>query len=501
MENNYELKINNKEVFEFYNKHNLDFENINLIFFNILQKLITDVDSSFDENVSHKLLNKFNSLDSKIENINNSIIKYQNDVSTIFAYKFNECTKEYIGNLKLVLSSNNSENITPLIRDYNDKLFEKISNLLPKNQEVLSKDIETHFKLFNSSLVNETNKLLTSSFDKTNIDNFLSNINQSFNQSHTTLTTLISSSENKIENRINETERKMNELKELTSSNNSSQIILQNNINELLKKFENGSSKGNISEHLTYNILLTLYPCAHIEHVGNEQKETGDIILIRNNKPKILIENKDHDSKNVPKHEVDKFIRDCEIQNCSGIMFAQHRGITNKENFEIQIHNKNVLLYVHEVNFDNNIIKTSIEIVENFKIKLDEISYNTTDFTIETETLEEINKDFSEYINQKNNMIKLLKDFDEKMAHSINELKMPTLEKYLGSKFAYSFNQNDNICKFCEKFIPKSLAQHLRYCTAKKDFEHKNNTHSNIQESIINLEINNNIKKSVKPKK
>ena len=88
-----------------------------------------------------------------------------------------------------------------------------------------------------------------------------------------------------------------------------------------------------------------MYPCAQIDHVGNEQKETGDIILIRSNKPKILIENKDHTSTNVPKNEVDKFIRDCEIQNCSGIMFSQHRGISNKQNFELFL-NK-IMRFVH----------------------------------------------------------------------------------------------------------------------------------------------------------
>jgi hypothetical protein len=264
----------------------------------------------------------------------------------------------------------------------------------------------------------------------------------------------------------------MNDFKETLLLNNLSQKTLQDNVSEILKKFENGSSKGNISEHITYNVLLSLFPCAQIDHVGNEQKESGDIILIRNNKPKILIENKDHESKNVIKHEVDKFIRDCEIQNCCGIMFAQHRGICNKENFEIQIHNKNVLLYVHEVHFDKNIIKTAVEIVEHFKERLDELSFNNNEFTIETETLEEINKDFIMYINQKHNMIKLLKDFDEKMAHSINELKMPNLEKYLSSKFAYSFNQNSNLCKFCNKFVLKSMPQHLRHCPDAIEFEY-----------------------------
>ena len=170
--------------------------------------------------------------------------------------------------------------------------------------------------------------------------------------------TIISASETRVETRLNESDRKINEIKEITNSNQSSQQQLQSNISEILKKFENGSTKGNMSENILYNILLSLFPCATIDHVGNELKETGDIVLIRNNKPKILIENKDHESKNVTKQEVDKFIRDCEIQKCSGVMFAQHRGICNKEHFELQIHNGSVLLYVHEVKFDKNIIKT-----------------------------------------------------------------------------------------------------------------------------------------------
>ena len=186
-----------------------------------------------------------------------------------------------------------------------------------------------------------------------------------------------------------------------------------------------------------------------------------------------MIENKDHDSKNVPKHEVDKFIRDCEIQNCCGIMFAQHRGITNKQNFEIQINNGNVLLYVHEVNFDVDKIKTAIEIVESFKIKLDEVVVKEDGCIIEKDVLEDINKEFILYTNQKYTLLKLVKDFNEKMNASIQELKMPNLEKYLSSRFAFSSNQTDNVCKYCEKFIPKSLSQHYRYCSAKKDFEIK----------------------------
>jgi hypothetical protein len=322
------------------------------------------------------------------------------------------------------------------------------------------------------------------------------------NQSYSTLTTLISSSENRIEGKLLNTENKINEMKGIFTENNSSQQILQNNVTEMLKKFEKGVGKGNISEHITYNILLSLYPCAQIDHIGNELKESGDIILIRNNKPKILIENKDHDSKNVPKSEIDKFIRDCEIQNCCGIMFAQHKGITNKQNFEIQINNGNVLLYVHEVNFDVDKIKTAVEIVENFKMKLDEVVIKEDDCIIEREILQDINKEFVNYINQKFSLLKLIKDFNEKINFSINELKMPTLEKFLSSKFAFSINQSDNVCKYCEKIIPKSLSQHYRYCSSKKDFEVQNNIEPNDSEleniNTIVIPSNPEIKKTKK---
>jgi len=271
----------------------------------------------------------------------------------------------------------------------------------------------------------------------------------------------------------------MDELYKNINDNHNNNILLQQRVTDMLKKFEKGSGKGNVSENVLYNILLSLFPCAQIDYVGNEIKETGDIILIRNNKPKILIENKDHDACNVPKHDVDKFIRDCEIQQCCGIMFSQNRGIANKENYELQINNGNVLLYVHNVNFDNDKIKTAIEIVEQFKLKYDEINTDNDVYNIETSVLEEINKEFNNYMSQKHSLLKLVKDFNEKINISINELKMPCLEQFLSKHYATSSNQGNNICKYCEKFVPKSLSQHYRYCVDKKNFDKKITTTAN----------------------
>ena len=117
----------------------------------------------------------------------------------------------------------------------------------------------------------------------------------------------------------------------------------------------NSSTKGRISENTVFNILLELNPTAEIEYVGNETGK-GDILFKRYNRPHIMIENKDY-SRNVNKTEVDKFKRDAENLNCSAIMLSQRHGIVEKENYQIEIVNENIYIYVHNVEYSAEKIK------------------------------------------------------------------------------------------------------------------------------------------------
>jgi hypothetical protein len=85
-------------------------------------------------------------------------------------------------------------------------------------------------------------------------------------------------------------DKKLDDLKAILTANQQTQSVINSSVTEIVKKFDNASSKGNMSEHITYNILVSLFPCAQIDHVGNEIKESGDIIFQRTGKPKILIE-------------------------------------------------------------------------------------------------------------------------------------------------------------------------------------------------------------------
>jgi hypothetical protein len=360
--------------------------------------------------------------------------------------------------LKLLLSSNNTERITPMIKDITSSLMDKttilFSEILPKHQLTISQELSQSLQHFKTNLQSEIEKINNSQMDKKTMEENMTNIQRLFHDHETKMTS------------------KLAEIKDTTSANQQTQGSLNIQVQEILKKFENSSSKGGMSENILYNILLGLFPTSDIEHVGNEQKETGDITFIRTpTSPKILFENKDHTASNVPKQEIAKFIRDCEIQDCCGIMLAQHRSICNKENFEIQIHRNNVLLYLNEVKFDKETIKTAVNVVEQFKSKLDEYGKHTEN-NIGQDVLDNINKEYQAFLGRKLAVTRLIKDFNDKMSYEMANLTFPSLDKYLAPKYASSF-AHENACKYCNKQVEKSMAQHYRYCHAKKEMDKK----------------------------
>ena len=179
-------------------------------------------------------------------------------------------------------------------------------------------------------------------------------------------------------------DNKFSGINEITKSNKDILATQNEKLNNLFNRFENSSKKGQISENILFNSLSTLFPKAEINSVG-QTKETGDIMLIRHNKPTILVENKDW-CRPIVQTEVVKFIRDVEIQKCCGIFLSQNGPICTKENFEINIHNGYVLVYVHNVNNELEKIKIAVEIVDAFSLMLKDFE-KETNHGIETDII------------------------------------------------------------------------------------------------------------------
>ena len=467
------LTINNKRVFDFYDEHkNLNFENMNLILVEILENLLKNTNPTLDMNVAASLLESVKGLQGKVNNIEDVMNKNLNDISNVFTLKFIDFKKEYMTDLQLILSNNANEKVAPLIKEYNESLLDKtkimFGEIIPKNQESLYKSIEGSLRTLQENVNNDTNSLIKSSLSREVLQDYFSKLEEKFGNTllstQNVLNTIVSSSEQRLDQRLGE-------IKEISSTNSSSQTNLYANINELLKKMENSSSKGKISENLLFNVLHSLYPTAQIESVGNI-KETGDILIKRRDKPVILFENKNYD-RNVGQEEVRKFLRDVETQKCCGIMLAQHYGIANKNNFEIEIHNNNVLIYMHNVEYDSYKIKAAVDIIDHFKVCLDDLELGTGEhISLDKEFLDDINKEYQNFANNKLTHIKTIKDTQQKLISQVEDLKIPTLEHYLSRMYASS-GAKENTCEYCN-YVAKNLralTAHHRGCALKKQHE------------------------------
>ena len=282
-------------------------------------------------------------------------------------------------------------------------------------------------------------------------------------------------------------DNKLLNINEISRSNKEILSSQNDKLNNLLNRFENSSAKGKMSENLVLNTLKDMYPNAEIYSVG-QTKETCDIMLVRNNKPKILVENKDW-RRPVIQEEIKKFMRDIELQKCCGLFLSQNTTITTKDNFEINLHDGNVLVYVHCANNDPEKIKIALDIIDAFYSSLKSLEEESCSEeninTISKELTEHINAEYMNFLSKKNKTIKMAKEFIQTLVKQLEEFTIPSLETYLASK--YSLSSSKFVCEFCG-FMGKnqqSKSAHMRGCNESKKLNTKK---KGVSESTLCIE-------------
>jgi hypothetical protein len=258
------------------------------------------------------------------------------------------------------------------------------------------------------------------------------------------------------------------DLKERSGESITTQTKMFGELSEFLGKYKNSSHKGNLGEAMLYSVLKDLYPSADLVNTSGT-KASGDIIMKRIDRDTILFENKDYE-RITDKDEVAKFIRDIDVQNVHGIFMSQHSGIALKNNFQIEIHKGNVLVYIHHCEYSPDKIKIAVDIIDSLSIKIDELNTDE-EHSIGQDVLDEINREYQEFLLQKENALMTLRDFQKRMTQQIETMKVPALEKYLEPKYAGFKKQAASFrCELCNSFTAaskQSLSAHKRGCTKK----------------------------------
>jgi len=471
MSNDFEKTLNNERIWKFYeNNKNIDFESSNIFLVEFLESMIDSINNKSNTNINSKILSiltenkeKIDNCNNELSNINENINQMNNDLTQKFIIQFMNLKKEYVEDIKQIIennSLNSSEKIGNLLDKNNTHLIDKtnliINDIIPKNGDIFKEQ----FSNFYIKMSQETKTMLENINNENSLQGFISTFENKYNNMIQPLFTYITSSEERIT-------QNLNNIKDSTSTSIVSQNKIFSELDEFLNKYKGSSNKGKYGEQNLYSILNSVYSNAEIKNTSG-MKASGDFIMKRNEKPSILFENKDYEH-NINKDEIIKFIRDIDVQNMNGVFLSQYSGISLKQNFQIDIHKGNVLVYIHNAEYSPDKIRLAVDIIDSLSVKIVELNIDENN-NISKEMLDDINEEYQNFINQKELLITVLKDFQKKMTSQIDSLKLPALDKYLEPKYA-NVRQKGMMCNICSNFFAsskQSLSAHQRGCKKKQ---------------------------------
>jgi len=479
-----ELIIKNPKILKFYQENpGIDIEESNLLLINLMENIFNKMSSQVSGNVNSQILSFLNENRSKMEKMNQNVeIMNQNveqmktDIIKSTMGELSGWKKEYFDETKLLLENQNlqsKEKIEGLLDKNTENVINKtnllLNDVLPKSKTEDREVLKTMFQNLFSNFNEEVRKNMEKSGETGNLQRVLgefetkyANLLQNIQQP---LYATISSSEERLSQHLTA-------LREHATESTGSQVKMFGELNEFLGKYKISSNRGKFGEHQLAELLTKMYPTGEIKNTSGT-KASGDFMLFRQDKRAILFENKEYD-QNVNKDEITKFHRDIDLQDMNGIFLSQYSGICFKDNFHIDIHKGNVLVYIHNCEYNPQLIKTAINIIDYLGSRIQNQN-NNENFSIPGHVLDQINEEFKAFMDQKENIVQFAKEMNKKLLSQIDDLKMPNLEKYLEPKYA-NVKSRGFLCDICNNYTAntkQSLAAHKRGCARKHQIKNE----------------------------
>jgi len=492
------ITITDETILSYYraNPH-VDIVAMNIMLIDILKSLSTNLSATINSTVTSKIL-------SIVSDIDKNISSFRSDIIATFNEKLNQTRKEYVEDLKTQLTNNilsNNEKLSSLIDRNADTILARttsvLNELVPKSQDKNYLQIENCIKTFCSSIEQDTKKLLETNHKDENsskiiIDSIESNFSKMVSSIQTPIFQLVKSSEERTIGGIQK-------VKDDISQNHAMNEKLTAELTDFLNKYKHNSSlKGGVSESELYFMLQSIMPSDEIIRVSSETASC-DFKVNRKNKekPTILFENKDY-SRSVTTDEVVKFERDLKTQKAHGIFISQNTPITFKDNFQIDIINNLIHVYIPNCQYNTEKLRTAIDIVDNLSAKLNIInSANEVDddhmYPTTKTDIEELANEYRNFAIQKVSILEMVKANSKQLLDKLEEIQLPRIKNIL-IKFGLIDNENLK-CPHCNVYEGKnkaSLSAHLRNCKA-NSCKKKDDSDSSSEIAIESLEMENTV--------
>lgn len=433
-----ELLIRNKTVIDFYKNHSyLDFEQVNLLLVNFLSNIIENADNGINKGLSMQILQQCSDNNIKVELMSKDLLIRMMDLKKEYLDELKCQMNNYDGKISDKFSKQLEVNTEILIGKTNTTLS---SIVLPSISDNIRREMNDSVNHFKNELMTEISKIKNKEQD---IDEFIQNVDKRFQQQNYDFKQMMSSLTSELASKLVKTDITLDELR------------------EYFNKFSNSSLKGGLGENRLSKTLTKMFPTGEVIDTSNS-KESGDIHLKRENKETILFETKEY-VKNVGPAEVEKFIRDCTIQNLHGIFLSQNSGISSKNNLRIDYNNGKILVYVHNCEYCADKIQMAIDIIDSLSCKILENNQENVHI-IPNEILDEINSEYKRIIDQRQYLISNIEKSNSAIIKLVKEsIRLPKLEAYLEDKYG-QVKKNSFVCHICERAFENrsGLASHLK---------------------------------------
>jgi len=430
----------NETICQFYaaNPH-VDFEIINNMFISMLQHSVRTDSPIMDMNRS--------------ENVDNRLIAHIDSLK--------DC---YIKELRSVFNDTSKCDIAKIFDEKSDAFFVHIKEIIEtvEHRAPFNEGIIESF----ASLTADMKQMITLS-DHSSIKEFIGNydmkITMLLQNMQQPIYSLISASEDRINNNINS-------LKSISSNQTEVHAKFLVDIGEVLAETRRALSPTFFDNKMLSSVLTKIYSSAEILNPNSLNED--ELILKRLRKENILFKNFILET-NVPSDDISIFIQTVDDNNCNGILVSQQSGISTKKNYQIDMHNNRIIVYIHNAEYNPHNIQIAVDIIDNLSSKLHQYKSKgeNDDFHIPKDVLDIINNEYQLFVSQKGAIVEVFKEQQKKVLSQVDELKFPILDKILSTKYLAPTPKPGLKCDLCKSYFAnnlKALAAHKRGCIRKQ---------------------------------
>jgi len=463
--------ITDKNVCSFYKEHPyIDVNSINRLCVELLNSAINNSDVSTTNTFHQKILSEISENNRTVSLLHDTLTSIKSDNLHSFITEMTDIKDDYLDELKTMVITETTDKITTIMEANNSNLLNKtvdvIRTIIPNINAKQFEEINRSLYSFQKAIAGDTQTLLKS-VDTHSLKDYMNNFEiksslmlQNIQQP---ILSSITASEERITNNVNS-------VKDNIATTEETHKTMFHNMSSVLN---NGKSKSNI-ENITNNHFVSFLTKSFASADISSKlfgMNTPTTVMKRIRKPDVLIHNYELDT-NVSSDEMASFMNVLSDENKCGILISQYSGISNKNDFQIEFHNNNVIIFIHNSEYSNHKIEAAVNIIDHLYFKLQQ--FNKTgindDFTIPKDVLEIINNEYQMFMTQKLAVIDVLKESQKKVIAQIDEIKFPSLDKYLSGKYSAPIIKTGLKCDICKCYSAnnlKALAAHKRGCMRK----------------------------------